>query len=410
MNQNIRFCTTADGARLAYAVSGEGPPLVMSATWLTHLEHQWRSLAWRPWLDAFTAEYKVLRHDSRGCGLSDRDARNLSFETWVHDLECVIEAADFRRFAVVGTCWGGPIAIEYAARHPERVSHLVLYGSYAQGRLRRPDRVKEVAKSRLLTDVTRHGWGKDDHDFVQVWASRFQPGGTRAHLCSWSEQMRAATSADTAVRLLQIAWNTDVRETARKIKCPVLIVHPERDVVAPIEQGRLLASLIPDCRFVQIDTENHMPLADEPAWSQLVAEVRRFLAEPSPAGAIRRNSLPLGELTPRERAVLEGIAQGKDNTEIAKSLRLSEKTIRNHITRLFDKICVKHRYQAIVLAREAGLGRTSSSSTRADAGHLSLPIGVVSKTRRDIGLNTTAVARPMVRTRRASRATARRPR
>src|SRR4030081_1012991 len=137
MNQDIRLCTTADGVRLAYAVSGEGPPLGMSATWLTHLEHQWRSLAWRPWLDAFTREHKVLRHESRGCGLSDRAAGNLSFESWVRDRECVVEAAGLRRFALIGTCWGGPIAIEYASRHPERVSHLVLYGSYAQRKLRR---------------------------------------------------------------------------------------------------------------------------------------------------------------------------------------------------------------------------------------------------------------------------------
>jgi DNA-binding NarL/FixJ family response regulator len=277
----------------------------------------------------------------------------------VRDLECVVDAAEFPRFALVGTCWGGPIAIEYAVRHPERVSHLVLYGSYAQGRLRRTNSPNEAQKSRVLTDITRLGWGQEDHDFVQVWASRFQPGGTRDHLRSWSDQMRAATSADTAIQLLQIAWNTDVRETARKIKCPVLILHPERDVVAPIEQGRLLAGLIPDCRFVQLDTENHMPLADEPAWSQLVAEMRNFLAEPARARAADRNALPLDELTPRERAVLEGIAEGLDNSEIAASLQLSEKTIRNHITRVFDKIHIEHRYQAIVLAREAGLGRAS---------------------------------------------------
>jgi pimeloyl-ACP methyl ester carboxylesterase/DNA-binding CsgD family transcriptional regulator len=333
--------------------------LVMSATWLTHLEHQWRSLAWRPWLDIFTREHKVLRHDSRGCGLSDRNAGNLSFETWMRDLECVVEAADFRRFAMVGTCWGGAIAIEYAARHPEQVSHLVLYGSYARGRLRRTDSPKEVEKSQVLVDVTRLGWGQEDHDFVQVWASRFQPGGTREHLRSWSEQMRAATSADTAVRLLQIGWNTDVQEAARKIKCPVLIVHPERDVVSPIEEGRLLASIVPNCRFVQLESENHMLLADEPAWARLYAEVHEFLAEPASSPAKRRKTLPLETLTPRERAVLEGIAEGLDNAEIATSLRLSEKTVRNHITRVFDKISIEHRYQAIVLAREAGLGGAS---------------------------------------------------
>jgi pimeloyl-ACP methyl ester carboxylesterase/DNA-binding CsgD family transcriptional regulator len=359
MNQDIRLCTTDDGMRLAYAVSGEGSPLVMSATWLTHLEHQWRSLAWRPWLDAFTREHKVLRYDSRGCGLSDRNAGDLSFETWVRDFECVIEAAAFRRFALVATCQGGPIAIEYAARHPERVSHLVLYGTYALGRLRWTDLPNEVEKARVLLDLTQFGWGQENHAFSQVWASHFQPGGTLDHLRSWCDQQRAATSGDTAARLLRIGWNVDVRNAARKIKCPVLIVHPERDAVVPIEQGRLLASLIPDSRFVQLDSENHMPLADEPAWPRLLAEVRSFLAEPSDAHAASRKTLPLDELTPRERVVLEGIAEGLNTSEIAASLRLSEKTVRNHITRVFDKICVEHRYQAIVLAREAGLGGAS---------------------------------------------------
>src|SRR5262245_45214725 len=163
MNQNIRLCTTQDGVRLAYAVTGEGTPLVMSATWLTHLEHQWRSAAWRPWLDAFTSEYKVLRYDSRGCGLSDRNVGDVSFETWVRDFECVIDAAGFERFAVVATCWGGPIAIEYAARHPERVSRLVLYGTYALGRLRRTEPPDDVETARVMLDLTRLGWGQENH-------------------------------------------------------------------------------------------------------------------------------------------------------------------------------------------------------------------------------------------------------
>jgi pimeloyl-ACP methyl ester carboxylesterase/DNA-binding CsgD family transcriptional regulator len=359
MKQSIRFSTTADGVRLAYAVSGNGPPLVMSQTWLTHLEHQWRSLAWRPWLDIFSRERNLLRHDSRGCGLSDRDVRDLSFETWVRDLECVIETAEYRRFALAGTCGGGPIAIEYAARHPERVTHLVLYGTYARGQLRRTDSPTEVDKARVLLDLTRLGWGQENHAFLQVWASRFQPGGTLDHLRSWCDQQRAATSAEMAIRLIQVAWNVDVREAARKIKCPVLIVHPERDVVVPIEEGRLLASLIPNSRFVPLDSENHMLLADEPAWAQVYAEVRDFLAQPADPGTPSRNGLPLGDLTPRERAVLDAIAEGLDNAEIARTLGLSEKTVRNNITRVFDKICVEHRYQAIVAARDAGLGRGS---------------------------------------------------
>ena len=356
MSQDIRFCTTADNVKLAYAVSGEGPPLVMSATWLSHLEHQWRSASWQPWLEAFSREHKLLRYDARGCGLSDRDAADLSFEAWVRDFECVIESASFRQFDLLAKCWGGPIAIEYAARHPERVNRLVLYGTNALGRLRWSDRPNEAERARVLLDLMRLGWGQENHAFMQVWASYFQPGGTFDHLRSWSDQQCVATSAETAVQLMRNGWNVDVRKAARKIKCPVLILHCERDVVVPIDQGRLLASLIPDCRFVQLNSENHMPLGDEPEWSRLVAEVKAFLQKPAER-LVGRSRLPLNELTARERAVLERIAEGLDNSEIAASLGLSEKTVRNHITRVFDKIGVEHRYQAIVRARDAGLGR-----------------------------------------------------
>jgi pimeloyl-ACP methyl ester carboxylesterase/DNA-binding CsgD family transcriptional regulator len=352
----------------------------------------------------------VLRHDSRGCGLSDRNVGDLSFESWVRDLECVVDAAGFRRFAIVGTCWGGPIAVEYAVRHPERVSHLVLYGTYARGRMRRTDTPAEAKRGSILGDLTRLGWGQENHAFVQIWSSLFQPGGTPEHSRSWCDQMRAATSAETAIRLFQIASRTDVRDVAPKVRCPALIVHSERDMVAPIEEGRLLASLIPDSRFVQLDSENHMLLADEPAWQQLVAEVRRFLAEPSSAVLAGGKSLSLGELTPRERAVLEAIAKGLDNAEIAGLLRLSEKTVRNHITRIFDKIRVKHRYQAIVMAREAGLGGAVSPPVGAEAGHLSRAPALTPTPRRDIGLNTAALARPTVSSRRAPDTPARKSR
>jgi pimeloyl-ACP methyl ester carboxylesterase/DNA-binding CsgD family transcriptional regulator len=364
MDQTIRFCTSADGVTLAYAVSGEGSPLVMSASWLTHLEHQWRSLAWQPWLEAFSREHSVLRYDSRGCGLSDREVAEVTFETWVQDFERVIDAAGFERFALLGTCQGGPIAMEYAARHPERVSRLVLYGTYARGRLVRTNLPSEIEKGRLLLDLTQLGWGQENHAFLQVWASQFQPGGTLAHLRSWSEQQRAATSAESAVKLLRTCWNVDVTQTARRIGCPVLVIHSERDAVVPIEEGRMLAGLIPDSRFVQLDSENHMPLADEPAWPRLLEEVRRFLGEKVSARGTSMPVLPLGELTPREHNVLECIARGLDNGEIAASLGLSEKTVRNHITRVFDKIGVEHRYEAIVRARDAGLGISNGARLR----------------------------------------------
>lgn len=363
MNQQIRFCTAGDGVKLAYALSGEGPPLAMCAPWLTHLEHQWRSLAWRPWLEAFSREHTLLRHDCRGCGLSDRDVADVSFDSWVRDFECVVDAAGFERFALLGTCQGGPTAIEYAARHPERVSHLVLYGTYARGRTRRLNNPQQVEKGRLLLEMTRLGWGDENHAFLQLWASQFQPGGTLEHLRSWSEQQRAATSAEMAVRLMEVGWGIDVTQAARRIRCPTLVVQAERDVVAPMDEARLMAGLIPNCRFVAVDTQNHMPLEDEPAWPQFLAEMRSFLAEPVDERAAARSALPLDDLSERERNVLECIARGLDNAEIAASLGLSEKTVRNHITRVFDKIGVQHRYQAIVRARDAGLGTSKGPAS-----------------------------------------------
>jgi DNA-binding CsgD family transcriptional regulator len=204
------------------------------------------------------------------------------------------------------------------------------------------------------------GWEQEDNALLQIWAHAFQPGGTLAHWHAWCNMQRAATSAQTAVRLFEIGWHVDVREAARTIKCPVLVLHPERDGVVPIEAGRTLVNLIPGSRFVELDSDNHMLLADEPAWPRVVSAVRGFLAEPaSAAAAAGGRALALDALTPRERAVLEGIAEGLDNAELALSLGVSEKTVRNHITRVFDKIRAKHRYEAIVLARQAGLGANS---------------------------------------------------
>jgi pimeloyl-ACP methyl ester carboxylesterase len=354
MNQEIRFCTCPDGARIAYALSGRGAPLVMSGVWLNHLEYQWQSLAWRPWLEHFSREYTLLRYDLRGTGLSDRSFNNASADTWARDFATVVDAASLGRFPLLGICQGGPIAIDYAARHPERVSQLVLYGTYARGNLRRPERPNESAKARVFLDMARLGWGLEDHAFMQVWAAIFQPGGGADHLRSWTELQRQSISAEHAAAFFEAAFNTDVQDAARRIQCPTLVIHPSGDKAAHVEEGRRLASLIPGARFVELDSNNHMLLPEEPAWSRLLQEVQGFLRTPrTPAAGLEAS---LATLTERERQVLEGIARGLDNTEIAASLALSEKTVRNHITRVFDKIGVAHRYQAIVMARDAGLG------------------------------------------------------
>jgi len=356
VNQEIRFCTAEDGARLAYALSGRGAPLVMPPTWLNHLEYEWKSLAWRPWLETFSRDYTLLRLDFRGTGLSDRSRGVLSREHWQRDFATVVEAAGLKRFPLVGICQGGPIAIEYAARHPERVSHLVLYGTYARGSFLRTDIPKEVERGKVFLDMARVGWGQAEHAFLQVWAHVFQPGGGIDHLRSWTELQRQAVDADRAPEFMEAAMRTDVREAARKVACPTLVMHASGDKVTPVEEGRLLAGLIPGARFVELDSINHMLLPEEPAWARAWEEIRAFLRTPRSSQAAGLEAR-LADLTERECQVLEGIARGLDNAEIAAELAMSEKTVRNHVTRVFDKIGVAHRYQAIVLARDAGLAR-----------------------------------------------------
>jgi pimeloyl-ACP methyl ester carboxylesterase len=159
-NQQVRFCRSFDDASIAYAVSGEGPPVVMLPNWLTHLEYQWRSVAWRPWLEALSARYRLIRYDPRGCGLSDRDVSDLSFHTWVRDLEAVVDAAGAERFSLVGVCQGGPVALEFVGQHADRVERLVLYGTYARGRNRRSTAPLEPQKAKVMLEMMELGWSR----------------------------------------------------------------------------------------------------------------------------------------------------------------------------------------------------------------------------------------------------------
>ena len=352
MNQAIRFCTCPDGARIAYALSGRGTPLVMSGTWLNHLEYQWHNLAWRPWLEHFSRLHTLLRYDLRGTGLSDRAFTDASAETWARDFGNVVEAAGFERFPLLGICQGGPIAIDYAARHPERVSRLLLYGTYARGNFMRPERAREAPSAQMFIDMARLAWGSDSPEFMQVWATVFQPAGGLEHQRTWTELQSRAASPENAAAFFEAAFRTDVQAAARRVRCPTLVVHANRDKAVHVEEGRRLASLIVGARFVELDSPNHMLLPEEPAWARFVEEARAFLRTPDEPEGIEGK---LTDLTERERQVLEGIARGLDNAEIAAWLVLSEKTVRNHVTRVFDKIGVAHRYQAIVLARDAGL-------------------------------------------------------
>jgi pimeloyl-ACP methyl ester carboxylesterase/DNA-binding CsgD family transcriptional regulator len=291
-----------------------------------------------------------LRTDERGCGLSDRDVAEISFEALVRDLEAVVDAAGLERFCLFGTSQGGAMAIEYAARHPERVSHLVLLGSYARGWLRRGlAKIDEEMEARLkLVDL---GWERDDPTYRQMFISPYVPTATLEQLRSMIELVGRSAPASSLTQLIRCLFAVDVQSSARQVKCPTLLLHAQRDRRVPLEEGRVLGSLIPDARLVVLDSDNHLLLPQEPAFGQFFAELDAFLpGRASPA----RAHFPA--LTAREAEILEHIARGLDNAQIAARLGLSEKTVRNHITHIFDKLQVENRAQAIVLARDNGLG------------------------------------------------------
>ena len=349
--QQVRFAKSFDGAKIAYAVSGTGAPVVMLPSWLTHLEYQWRSVAWQPWLEALSSRYTLIRYDPRGCGLSDRNIDDLSFDAWVRDLGVVVDAAGLEQFSLVGICQGGAVAIDYAAQEPGRVSSLVLYGTYARGRNRRSAIPPEPEKARLMLEMLELGWGDEDHAFMRAFATQFQPEGSLEHLRSWCELQRRATSAANAVELTRIMFDLDVREAASRISCPTLVAHPDRDAVAPLAEGRLLAQTIPNARFLELDSPNHFMLRDEPAWAHFVEALHDFLPGPAEGGAT------FDDLTSREREVLSLVARALDNHQIGAQLGISEKTVRNHVSGIFSKLGVATRAQAIVTAREAGYGQ-----------------------------------------------------
>lgn len=369
MKQDLRFCIAPDGVRLAYATSGAGPPLVRAAHWLTHLERDLESPVWCHWIRDLSRNHTLVRYDLRGCGLSDRDVDDLSFAACVSDLETVVDALHLQRFALFGPSQGAAVAIAYAVRHPERVSRLILYGGYARGRYRRTDDPRQLAEADVLLDVVRVGWSRDNPAFRQVFSTLFLPEGTPEELRSFSDLQRHSVSPETALRLRGTFYSLDVSDLATLVRVPTLILHAHHDAIVPFDEARHLAALIPDSRLVPLAGENHLLRDGEPAWLRFLEEVRAFLSSaPAPPGdrveagapadefsAVQSDPEPL-RLTRRECDVLELIAQGLANPEIAARLCISPKTLEKHVSNLFRKLGVPTRAQAIVHARSAGFG------------------------------------------------------
>jgi pimeloyl-ACP methyl ester carboxylesterase/DNA-binding CsgD family transcriptional regulator len=353
--QEIHFAKAKDGVSIAYSVTGKGPTMVKAANWLSHIEYDWDSPVWQHWFTDLSKHNSLVRYDERGCGLSDREVSDLTFERWVDDLETVVDTLGLDRFPLLGISQGGAVAIAYAVRHPERVSHLILYGAYGRGRLVRDTSASALEEAATMKNLIKLGWGREHDAFRQVFSCQFMPGGTLEQLQAFSELERVSCSPENAVRFLDEFNRIDVMNLASQVKCPTLVMHARGDLRVSFDEGRLLAAKIPGARFVPLDSNNHV-LLSEPMWDVFMAKITPFLAEKPP---INDNKKQLADLTPREQEVLEYIARGLDNSTISEQLELQEKTVRNHITHIFDKLAVDSRAQAIVMAREAGLGKKS---------------------------------------------------
>lgn len=278
--QEIRYCTSSDGTALAYAITGHGQPLLKSAHFMTHLEHDWHSPTFGPFFREMTVKHSFIRFDQRGNGLSDRNPEDISYELFVQDIESVADAAGLQRFAIYGLSQGAAVAISYAVRHPERVSALILHGGYARGRLKRDNLTDDDRlKVESLTNLIRTGWGQDNPAFRQMFTTMFIPGASSELMDSFNEMMSVATEPGVAAKIFEVNSRIDVSDILHQVQAPTLIVHGRGDAVSPFEEGRRMAASIPGARLIELDTANHLPLHDEPVYPRIIAEINKFLAE-----------------------------------------------------------------------------------------------------------------------------------
>ncbi|MBC8038776.1 MAG: alpha/beta hydrolase [Rhizobiales bacterium] len=277
LRQDIHFCTSESGVRIAYAKVGSGPPLVKAGNWLNHLEYDWESPVWSHMLKWLARDHQLIRYDARGNGLSDWDVRDISFDAFVRDLENVVDAAGLDRFALFGASQGCAVSIAYAVKHPERVSKLVLYGGFALGRRLRGDAI-DVAQADAMITLMRTGWGQENPAFRQVFTSLFVPGGTLEQMNWFNDLQRNTTSPENAVRIRLVSDNMNVTDLLPRVAVPTLVLHCRDDAVQPFDEGRKLVAGIPGARFVGLEGCNHLILESDPGWSRFQDEITEFLA------------------------------------------------------------------------------------------------------------------------------------
>jgi pimeloyl-ACP methyl ester carboxylesterase/DNA-binding CsgD family transcriptional regulator len=348
IHQDIRFCRTADGVQLATACYGSGPPFVRASIWLTNVERDPDSPMQQQWIREFGRDRCFVTYDERGCGLSSRHPAEISFEAWVSDLETVVDRLGLETFPLLGMSQGAPIAIAYAARHPERVTSLVLFGGFATTYFstRNPDpRIREEAET--LIKVIELGWGRGSAAFRQVFVNQFIPSATPAQQQEFDEYSLLTATAEVAAAITRVNFSINVRDEAARVKCPTLVLHSRGDQLIHFEQGQKVAGLIPGARFVPVDCANHIPLDGEACWPGVVREIRDFLGDPS---AVRTE-----RLTPRQISVLMQVAAGKTDKQIARELGLSPRTVEMHVAGAMKALSSSTRAEAVARASKDGL-------------------------------------------------------
>ena len=348
--QEIRFARSADGVGIAYAVHGSGPPLLIDACWLSHLQFDWQSPVWRHYLVELGRIATVIRYDERGHGLSDRNVTDHSLEARVADLEAVADDAGFDRFALLAMAQGGPVAIEYAARHPDRLTRLIFYGSFAGDRMATSPEDAELYET--IGAMIRVGWARPTSEFRRVFTTMMIPGGTEEQMRWIDDLQKMAVDADTMLLARSHRQVTDSSARMAELDLPTLVLHSRGDRAQNYQRGRDLAAGIRGARLVALESNNHIVLADEPAWPVFLREVTEFLAPDRVSASPRAADDMTSLLSPRELDILRLAAEGRDNDAIADELVLSVRTVERHLQNAYAKLGLQGR-----TARTAAVAR-----------------------------------------------------
>jgi pimeloyl-ACP methyl ester carboxylesterase/DNA-binding CsgD family transcriptional regulator len=338
--QGIRFARGQDDVRLAFAVHGSGPPLIVVSCWLSHLQHDWTSPVWRHFLEQLGDITTLVRYDERGFGMSEWDVTDFTLAARLGDLEAIVDALGYPQVSLLGMSDGSPVAMLYAARHPERVRRLVLYGTVCGERV--VFEGESLLEEQTYQGLVRIGWAGADPRFRRVFTQGFIPDATEEQMRWFDELQRQSTSTDNYLAARAARYREDITSEIPHIRAPTLILHAVGDRMKTFDNATEVAALIDDSRLVPLESRNHILLESEPAWKTFMAEVGAFM-EPeriawAAAGGGGRGSRPIEPLSRRELDVLRLAAAGLANDAIATSLGLSPRTIERHLSNAYAKL------------------------------------------------------------------------